>query len=259
LTDKLWQTKYIARVDSLTNYQYVHQNPEDPDDILIDNFIEDIDALSKDDLQKKKEIAVHEDLIVNKIISKDAKTTMIIGRLTPKAGKTIGASKQIMQDINKYLAEEKASGYKFYLAGGPVVNTTFSSLAQYDVKTFTPLAILIAMLLLWIIFRNISGVILTILVVIFTFSSVMALQTIFGYKFNNFTANMPVFIIAIGIADAMHLFWVYLLRRRAGVDNYTAIYETLDKNFTPILLTSLTTAVGFASLSISAIIPIKTF
>ncbi|WP_418641240.1 efflux RND transporter permease subunit [Sulfurimonas sp. ST-27] len=258
LTQKLWQTKYIARVDSLTNYQYVHQNPQDEDDILIDNFIEDIDALHVNDLQKKKAIALDEDLIVNRIISKDAKTTMIVGRLTPKAGNTIGASKHIMQDINRYIQEEKESGYKFYLAGGPVVNTTFSSLGQYDVKTFTPLVLLIAMLLLWIIFRKISGVFLTIAVVVFTFTIVLSLQTVFGYKLNNFTANMPVFIIAIGIADAMHLFWIYLLGRKAGLDNYAAIHDTLEKNLLPTFLTSITTAVGFASLGISDIVPIKT-
>lgn len=258
LTQKLWQTKYIARVDSLTNYQYVHKNPQDEDDILIDDFIEDIDALHIKDLQQKKKIALGEDLIVNRIISKDAKTTMIVGRLTPRAGKTIGASKHIMHDINKYIKEEKKSGYKFYLAGGPVVNTTFSSLGQYDVKTFTPLVILIAMIMLWVIFRKIFGVLLTILVVIFTFSIVLSLQTIYGYKFNNFTANMPVFIIAIGIADAMHLFWIYLLGRKAGLDNYAAIHDTIEKNLVPTFLTSLTTAVGFASLGISDIIPIKT-
>ncbi|QOP43268.1 MMPL family transporter [Sulfurimonas sediminis] len=258
LTQKLWQTKYIARVDSLTNYQYIHKNPQDEDDILIDDFIEDIDALHVKDLQKKREIASGEDLIVNRIISKDAKTTMIVGRLTPKAGNTIGASKHIMQDINRYIQEEKKSGYKFYLAGGPVVNTTFSSLGQYDVKTFTPLVLLIAMLLLWVIFRKISGVLLTVGVVVFTFTIVLSLQTLLGYKLNNFTANMPVFIIAIGIADAMHLFWIYLLGRKAGLDNYAAIHDTLEKNLLPTFLTSITTAVGFASLGISDIVPIKT-
>jgi len=139
-----------------------------------------------------------------------------------------------------------------------VVNTTFSTLGQHDVTTFTPLVILIAMLLLWLIFRRLSGVFLTITVVIFTFTIVLALQTIFGYKLNNFTANMPVFIIAIGIADAMHLFWVYLLGRKRGLSNYAAIYNTLEKNMLPIFLTSLTTAIGFASLGVSNIIPVKT-
>ena len=258
LTNKLWETKYIARVDSLTNYQYVHKSPEDEDEILVEDFIEEIDALTPKTLQKKEKIALHEDLLLDRIISKDAKTTMIVGRLNPKAGKTIGASKHIMKDINRYIKDEKASGYAFNLAGGPVVNTTFSSVAQYDVKTFTPLVILVAMLLLWLIFRNLSGVFATILVVIFTFIIVLAIQTILGYKLNNFTANMPVFIIAIGIADAMHIFWVYLLARREGSNNYTAIYDTLDKNMLPTFLTSLTTAIGFASLGISHIVPIKT-
>ncbi|WP_457743488.1 efflux RND transporter permease subunit [Sulfurimonas sp.] len=258
LTNKLWETKYIARVDSLTNYQYVHKSKEDEDEIVVEDFIENIDALTPKQLQKKEKIALHEDLLLNRIISKDAKTTMIVGRLNTKAGETIGASKHIMKDINKYIEAEKKSGYKFYLAGGPVVNTTFSTLAQYDVKTFTPLVILVAMLLLWLIFRKLSGVFLTILVVIFTFIIVLALQTIFGYKLNNFTANMPLFIIAIGIADAMHIFWVYLLERRNGLENYEAIYKTLDKNMLPTFLTSLTTAIGFASLGISHIVPIKT-
>jgi len=258
LTDKLWQTQYIARVDSLTNYQYVHKSKEDEDEILIENFIKDIDSLTPKALHNKENIALHEDLLVNRIISKDGKTTMIVGRLNPKAGVTIGASKHIMKDINRYIADENASGYTFHLAGGPVVNTTFSTLAQYDVKTFTPLVILVAMLILWLIFRKLSGVILTILVVIFTFIIVLAVQTMLGYKLNNFTANMPVFIIAIGIADAMHIFWVYLLGRRNGMDNYEAIYNTLSKNMLATFLTSLTTAIGFASLGVSHIVPIKT-
>jgi len=258
LTQKLWRTKFIARVDSLTNYQYVHASDEDPDEILIENFIEDYASLTSAQLREKKNIALGEDMLVNRILSKDAKTTMIVGRLVPKAGSTFGASRSIMKAVNEYIEEEKKSGYSFHLAGGPVVNMTFSTLAKYDVKTFTPLAILIAMLLLWIIFRRASGMILTILVVIFTFTIVLAIQVLLGYKLNNFTANMPVFIIAIGIADAMHLYWIYLIARKSGLDNNDAIYDSVEKNFLPIFLTSLTTAVGFASLGISEIVPIKT-
>ena len=39
ITEKLWQTEYIARVDSITNYQYVHANPEEPDDVIVEDFI----------------------------------------------------------------------------------------------------------------------------------------------------------------------------------------------------------------------------
>lgn len=258
LTQKLWETEYIARVDSLTNYQYVHVDQEYPDDILIEDFIDDIDKLTDADLQEKMQIALKEDLLLNKIISADGKTTMIAGRLIPKAGSILGSSKSIKTAVDEYLEAEKESGYTFHLAGGPVVNQTFTTLAKYDVTTFTPLVLLVAMLLLLAIFRSGTGVILTILVVVFTFTIVIALQIVFGYKLNNFTANMPIFIVAIGIADAMHLYWIYLLARYEGKDNHGAILDTVEKNFLPILLTSLTTAVGFASLGISEIVPIST-
>ena len=124
--------------------------------------------------------------------------------------------------------------------------------------TFTPLVIAVVMLLLWGLFRRPSGMLLSISVVVFTFLIVLSVQVMLGYKLNNFTANMPVFVIAIGIADAMHLVWIYLLARKQGLDNHEAIHYSVRKNFLAILLTSLTTAVGFASLAVSSVIPIKT-
>jgi len=259
LTNKLWETKYVARVDSLTNYQYVYASKEDPDDIIIENFIDDIDSLTPQQLKEKAKIAVNEDMLVNKIISADGKTTVISARLTPDASEVFEAPTVIMDYVNEYVNKEhEKTGYDFLLAGGPPLNQTFVNLGQHDALTFTPIAIFISMLLLWIIFKRPSGMFLSIAVVIFTFVIVLAIQVLLGYKLNNFTANMPIFIIAIGIADAMHLFWIYLMGRRKGLDNHEAIHYSVEKNFLPIFLTSITTAVGFASLSISEIIPIKT-
>jgi predicted RND superfamily exporter protein len=258
ITQKLWTTKYIARADSLTNYQYVHADPEYPDEILVEDFIDDIDALTPEQLLEKAEVIQREDTAVHRLISEDGKTTMIVGRMTPKAGDDPEVSAKLKASVEEIVAAEEASGYKFYLGGGPVLNMAFISLGQHDAATFTPLVLLISMILLWIIFRRPSGMFLSISVVIFTFLIVLAIQVMLGYKMNNFTANMPVFVVAIGIADAMHLFWIYLIGRRKGMDNHEAIHYSVDKNFLPILLTSLTTAVGFASLGISHVIPIKT-
>jgi len=259
LTQKLWRTKSITRVDSLTNYQYVHASKDDPDEILIEDFIENINSLSPSELKAKEAIAITEEMLVNKIISADGKTTMISGRLSSKSTEDPIALRAVNDAVIAYVNEEsKKTGYTFHLAGGPVLNTAFATLAIHDMTTFTPMVIIIVMLLLWIVFKRASGMLLSIAVVVFTFLIVLSIQVVLGYKLNNFTANMPVFVIAIGIADAMHLFWIYLIGRRKGLDNNEAIHYTVEKNFLPILLTSVTTAVGFASLGISDIVPIKT-
>ncbi len=258
ITNKLWQTHYISRVDSLTNYQYIHTDPDYPDEILVEDFIQDIDTLNTAVLKEKAQIILKEDQILGRIISTDLKTTMIVGRMTPKAGDDPEVSAKLKAAVEEIVAQEEASGYDFRLGGGPILNMAFISLGEHDAATFTPLVLIISMILLWIIFRRPSGMFLSISVVVFTFLIVLAVQVLLGYKLNNFTANMPIFVVAIGIADAMHLFWIYLIGRKKGLDNHEAIHYSVHKNFLPILLTSLTTAVGFASLGISAVIPIKT-
>ena len=258
ITQKLWQTHYIARVDSLTNYQYVHPDYEYPDEVVVEDFIEDPQHYTTKQLLQKKKIALTQDLIVDRIISKDAKTTMIVGRMTPKAGDDPAVSFKLRDAVRKIIAPEEEKGYHFYLGGGPIINSSFIEIAQHDGAIFTPGVIVVAMFLLLIIFRKISAMFLSISVVIFTFVIVLSIQVMLGYKLNNFTANIPVFVVAIGIADAMHLLWIYTMARKKGMHNHEAIHYTMQKNFLAIFLTSLTTSVGFASLGISAVIPIKT-
>jgi len=259
ITRKLWETHYIARVDSLTNYQYVHSDAEYPDEVLVEDFIEDPSMYTQEQLNKKREIALTQDIIVGKLISSDAKTTMIVGRMTPKAGDDPKVAFNLRDSVLKIIApEEKKNGYKFFLGGGPIINTSFIEIAQHDGGIFTPAVIVVAMVLLLLIFRKISSMITSILVVIFTFLIVLSIQVLLGFKLNNFTANIPVFVVAIGIADAMHLIWIYTMARKKGMDNHTSIHYTVKKNFLAIFLTSVTTSVGFASLGVSAVVPIQT-
>ena len=259
ITRKLWETHYIARVDSITNYQYVHSDAEYPDEVVVEDFIEEPTIYTKAELEKKREIALGEDIIVGKLISEDAKTTMIVGRMTPKAGDDPKVSFQLRDAVLAIIQPEiEKNGYKFYLGGGPVINSSFIEVAQHDGGIFTPAVIVVAMVLLLIIFRKFSTMITSIVVVIFTFLIVLSIQVLLGFKLNNFTANIPVFVVAIGIADAMHLIWIYTIARKKGKDNYEAIHYSVQKNFLAIFLTSITTAIGFASLGISAVVPIQT-
>ncbi len=259
ITKKLWETKYIARVDSITNYQFVHADEEDPDEILVEDFIQDIDSYTLEDLAKKKEIALKQDMIVNKLISADAKTTMIVGRMTPKAGDDPEVSFKLRDAALKIIAPEiEKNGFEFHLNGGPIINTAFIEIAQGDGGIFTPAVIIIAMILIYGVFRRFSATMLSISVVVFTFLIVLSIQVMLGFKLNNFTANIPVFVVAIGVADAMHLLWIYFIARKKGMQNYEAIHYSVHKNFLALILTSITTAVGFASLGISAVVPIKT-
>ncbi|MBU1668097.1 MMPL family transporter [bacterium] len=258
ITQALWKTKYIARVDSLTNYQYVHTNPEEPDDIVVEDFIQNIDTATAEYLADRKAIATMDPLVVNSFISKDGTTTMISARLTPKVNDESDKSMEIMDFVDAILAPEiERTGYKYWINGGPALNKAFVSVAMDD-GIFIPIVLVASMILLLLLFRRVSGALVPIGVVTFTFLTVLAIQVLLGYKLNNFTINLPVFIIAIGIADAVHVYSVWLLHKREGDENSQAVLQSMEKNFLPIFLTSVTTAIGFATLTISEVIPVLT-
>jgi predicted RND superfamily exporter protein len=259
ITKELWKMRYIARVDSLTNYQYVHSNPDEPDDIIVEDFIQNIEDATPKYLTNRKNIATNDPLLLNAFISKDGTTAMISARLTPKVNDDSDKSLEIMELVNEILAPERErTGYKYWLNGGPPLNEAFVVIGTNDATTFTPMIILISMILLFVLFRRISGSLIPIGVVIFTFLTILAVQVLLGYKLNNFTANLPVFVVAIGIADAVHVYSIWLMHKKEGEDNTLAVLHSMEKNFLPIFLTSLTTAIGFATLTISAVVPVFT-
>lgn len=259
ITQALWQMKYVARVDSITNYQYVHADPEEPDDVIVEDFVQDIPNATAEYLKNRKEIATNDPLVVDGFISKDGTTTMISARLVPKVNDVTDKSDEIMKLVHEILAPEIAhTGYKYWINGGPPLNQSFVEIGTNDAATFTPLVLIASIILLFLLFRRVSGALLPIGVVIFTFLTVLAVQLFLGYKLNNFTANLPVFIVAIGIADAVHIYIVWLMYKSEGQGNSDAVLHSLEKNFLPIFLTSLTTAIGFATLTISKVIPVFT-
>jgi len=260
LTESLWELPHIDRVDSITNYQHVHSEADKPDDVIVDDFIvEDLTEVNDTYYRNRKDVATHDSIIVDSFISKDGTTTMLFARLEPNANENGDISSEMMRYLKPLIeAESNKTGYKYWLNGGPPMTEAFVAIAGSDAMTFTPLVFLSSMILLFLLFRRVSGALIPLAVVFFTFLSVLAVQTLLGYKLNNFTANIPVFIVAIGIADAVHIYSVWLMDKKEGLANIQAVESSLTKNFLPILLTSLTTTVGFSTLAISKVVPIAT-
>ena len=241
----------VQKVDSITNYQHISSQD---DDVIVEDFIYDLTHL-----KEKKESALKDPLILNQLISQDGKTTMIAVRLATLVGADEALNIKTMKAIEKITnAYEKKSGYHFYISGIPAVTASLVRVSQKDAMLLMPLAVVIVVVLLFVLFRSFMGVLIPSIVIVFTFLLVLSMQVLLGYKLNNFTVNIPAFITAIAIADSMHLYLAWLYYKLNGLKNKEAVYQALSQNLLPIAMTSFTTAVGFASLGFSKIIPIST-
>ena len=107
LTQDLRALEGVERIDSLTNYQYISSKD---DEFVVEDFIQD-----NKDLAHKKTLALKDKLILNQLISKDAKTTMLAVKLDSFVGSDEALNISLMQSIETLLAGyEKKYGYHFF-------------------------------------------------------------------------------------------------------------------------------------------------
>ncbi len=151
----------------------------------------------------------------------------------------------------------KAQGFDVYFSGTPVVNVEISRIMEQDNERYFPLIILVIALLLFGLYRNVWAPILALSVSIISIALSMGFMTLAGISLNIVTTILPIFIITIGVTDAIHLLSKSQDDQAASLKS--AIVQRVSTLFRAMLLTSVTTSLGFFSLSLTDIINIQEF
>ncbi len=148
------------------------------------------------------------------------------------------------------------SRYEFRLGGVPFFERNFEEVGLGDAK-FVPLMFLALILGLALVFRRFAGVVAPLGVVFGSIAAMIGLAFSRGDLLNNLTMMSPNMLTAVGIADAIHLVAAWSHLRHEIGDRRTLITEVIRRNALPVSLTSLTTAIGFYSLTVSGLEPVR--
>ena len=104
--------------------------------------------------------------------------------------------------------------------------------------------------------KKAGGIIQSLLVVFSSIFAILGIMGITGFRFNNMPSIVPYILIAIGIADSVHIMVTFYQFMNRGLSKVDAAFLSLRKNFIPTLLTSVSTAMGFISFGTSKVEPI---
>lgn len=191
-------------------------------------------------------------LFINSIISKDGKTTAVYIPLEKGAN-----AKDIADRIRDIVKREKGTE-KYYVAGDPVARDTFGSDMFKLMAIFSPVAGLIMFIASYIMFGSLflSMSIMAPAMIIIICS--MGLLIGLGFPIHIMSSMSPVFLMAIA-TDSIHVFNEFYFRYHEKKDKKTAIIETMKVVGSPLIYTDITTAIGFGSLMLANIIPVKVF
>ncbi len=191
-------------------------------------------------------------LFINRIISKDGKTTAIYVPLEKGAN-----GKEVADRIRGVVKKEKGDE-KYYIAGDPVARDTFGSDMFKLMAIFAPIAGMVMLVVRYLMFRDLFLSVALMMDAMMSIVWSMGLLIALGFPIHIMSSMAPVFLMAIA-TDSIHIFNEFYFRYKEKRDKKAAIIETMHAVGRPVRYTALATAAGFAVLLFMNIIPVKVF
>ncbi len=168
-------------------------------------------------------------------------------------------SYKIAAKLQEEIARLGPGNEEFHITGLPVAEDTFGVEMFKQMAMTAPLAMLIIFMLMWYFFRKFSLIVSPMIVAVICVMQTMGLLVVSGNTIHIMSSMIPIFIMPIAVLDAIHILSEFFDRYQETRDRRTTILNVMDTLFTPMLYTSLTTAVGFASLALTPIPPVQVF
>jgi predicted RND superfamily exporter protein len=214
---------------------------------------------SSEELQLFKKYVISKEMYTGNLVSEDGTLAVIVVRLLPGFDEYT-VSKQItaVTEQNAPLSDWP-EGTKIYYGGMPFLMFSMSILIQENFTFLMPVIVGLILLILAVSFRRLGGVLLPLTVVLVATVWATGLMAIFGLSITMLSGIMPVILIALGSADGIHLMKRYYEQRRTGETPSMSVRTALGELGAPMIMTTITTIVGFASLAISDFSVIRQF
>jgi len=160
-----------------------------------------------------------------------------------------GANKaDVLARLDVLLERPEFAQMQIAVVGSPVFDRALSQLNRRDNALFTPLALGIIALALLLLFRALAPVLLALSVLGASVIWTLGAMGWLGIPLNITTSLLPPLLMVIAVADGIHVLSGYVDELGRGRSRAEALRETLRDVAPACLWTSLTTALGFASL-----------
>lgn len=237
LTDSIAKIDGIASVSSITNIINI-KGSEFGIEIgqLVDEY--DIPETAEAFESLRQNINANA-MYKGSIVSDDETSTLIVFNLMDEAVVS-AVAKEVLNKTEKLNLPET-----LYYTGSPMLVTYISDLMKRDLTRLLPIAFLVIALILFLSFRNFKGVLYPLLTAIISIVWSLGSMAILGYSMSMISNNIPIILLAIGSAYAIHV--INRVNQLQTENTPNAISTALGYVLIPVILAAITTVIGFMS------------
>jgi len=253
LTAEFEAIENIESVRSITNAQQI----QNINDRL--TFSDYIDVIPKDSetLYQLKQQLTTDPFLEGALINSSGNTTAFLLRIIEEQN-TYPNRNKIINEIESILQEFSGS-YEFHKSGIPYFRNQYVNLLNGEIIVYIGFSSVLIILLLWYLYRSIWGVLFPMIIVWTTLLFTIAIIHLTGGYLEIMSSTIAPILLCVGVADSIHMISKYDDAREKGSDKRSSIIEMLTTLGSATFLTSVTTAIGFASLLSSSVMPMAKF
>jgi len=250
---------FVSKVDSLYTATSIRDvdGTLDSDTVLLDP------PTDLEEIAQAKDNALYSPLLRKNFISDDGIVTAINVTLKPSSGPEF--DQVVTNSIENIIAPHRNNFEKIFAVGSPRIATEMNKSLLSDLSWLGPAAAGVLMATIIVFLRSGFAAFVPLvsagLAIVWTFGFMGWL----GIPMNILSAMLPTLIVVIGATEDTHMLSVYLasLKEKETIDKHkkrrdAAIVMARHVGI-PVILTTLTTFMGFASNGFSAIGMIKDF
>ena len=251
LTEALGNIEGVQEVLSLTNALDPIADVVEPPPLVtqIPTDQADLDAL--------RETLADRPIYLKNLVSTDGKAAAInifFADMDDEEFMQRGIDEQIQAILD---TERKTGPEQLFYTGLPRFKVYSARAMQSDLIRFIPLTLLAIVLVLFLSFRSIRGVLLPALTILVSLIWTLGIMVLAGSSLSLGSIALPPLILVLGTAYSLHMVAEYYELARPDGAVREVVLEALKKTSPPICITALTTVLGFLSLGVNPLASIR--
>lgn len=254
MTADVWQAPFALRVDSPANFNHSRSEGED---IIVEPLLDEYAEVTPEVAERFQEVVSTSPEMRNRLVAADLQAygislnTVLSDDFEARRDELLAFLDQMEADW-----AERYPGFEIRMTGDVLGGLTLALAAKQDILTLVPMAFVLVIALLLFFLRVPLAVGGAALVVLLSTIGTFGFTGFLGIELTAGTAISPMAVMVLTAASCIHLIlsWFRELDRS---DRATALHHAISENLAPVLVTTVTTAIGFLALNFAEAPPLQ--
>jgi len=187
------------------------------------------------------------------LVGKEARATSVLLSL----GRRSGAEREILLGKLAAISRRAAAGLEVNVVGGPRLTGAFDESSREIGAVWFPLLAAVSVALLAVLFRGWRWVAAPLVYVALVEILALGIAGFAGVRLNLVLGILPPLLYVVALASAVHLATRVRALQQTGCEAWQAVVASYEEKSEAMLWTTLSAAIGFGSLTLTAVPPVR--